>query len=64
MTDWRIQDHVGEYTTILNDSHLHTETIQKRLTPAIGKGGSRARARAENGGILPLTRCWSRQTDP
>lgn len=32
-----VQDHVGEYTTILTDSHLHTETIQKRLTPAIGE---------------------------
>ncbi|KAJ5293544.1 cytochrome P450 [Penicillium antarcticum] len=30
-------DHVGDYTTILTDSHLHTETIQKRLTPAIGR---------------------------
>jgi hypothetical protein len=33
----RFQDHVGDYTTILTDSHLHTETIQKRLTPAIGE---------------------------
>ncbi|KAL4755995.1 cytochrome P450 [Aspergillus foveolatus] len=30
-------DHVGDYTTILTDSHLHTETIQKKLTPAIGR---------------------------
>ncbi|PKY06745.1 cytochrome P450 [Aspergillus campestris IBT 28561] len=30
-------DHVGDYTTILTDSYLHTETIQKRLTPAIGR---------------------------
>ncbi|KAF5854737.1 hypothetical protein ETB97_012466, partial [Aspergillus alliaceus] len=30
-------DHVGDYTTILTDSHLHTEAIQKRLTPAIGR---------------------------
>nr|Q9C449.1 RecName: Full=Cytochrome P450 monooxygenase paxP; AltName: Full=Paxilline synthesis protein P [Penicillium paxilli]AAK11528.1 PaxP [Penicillium paxilli] len=30
-------DHVGGYTTILTDSHLHTETIQKKLTPAIGR---------------------------
>ncbi|OOQ86347.1 putative cytochrome P450 [Penicillium brasilianum] len=30
-------DHVGGYTTILADSHLHTETIQKKLTPAIGR---------------------------
>ncbi|KAE8138186.1 cytochrome P450 [Aspergillus pseudotamarii] len=30
-------DHVGKYTTILNDSHLHTEVIQKRLTPAISR---------------------------
>ncbi|PIG80539.1 cytochrome P450 [Aspergillus arachidicola] len=31
------EDHVGTYTTILNDSHLHTEVIQKRLTPAISR---------------------------
>ncbi|KAI9728828.1 MAG: hypothetical protein M1834_007215 [Cirrosporium novae-zelandiae] len=30
-------DHVGDYTTILVGSHLHTQTIQRRLTPAIGQ---------------------------
>ncbi|KAJ5351660.1 cytochrome P450 [Penicillium brevicompactum] len=53
-------DHVGEYTTILTDSHLHTETIQKRLTPAIGRLIPRITSELEYAFQVELPSCEDR----
>ncbi|OGM48125.1 cytochrome P450 [Aspergillus bombycis] len=51
------EDHVGKYTTILNDSHLHTEVIQKRLTPAISRLVPRIIDELEHGFDVEMPDC-------
>ncbi|BAE65194.1 unnamed protein product [Aspergillus oryzae RIB40] len=51
------EDHVGKYTTILNDSHLHTEVIQKRLTPAISRFIPRIIDELDHGFAVEMPEC-------
>ncbi|KAB8272529.1 cytochrome P450 [Aspergillus minisclerotigenes] len=57
MQDRLAHDHVGKYTTILNDSHLHTEVIQKRLTPAISRLIPRIIDELDHGFAVEMPEC-------